>query len=80
MYFQIEGVRQGDPVSSKLFSAVLENVFRKLDWDHYGLCIDRRKLKHLRFSDGIVLFEENPNKLQKMMEELHNEITKSNYP
>ncbi|CAH2215861.1 jg23949, partial [Pararge aegeria aegeria] len=26
------GMRQGDPVSPKIFSAVLEDVFRKLDW------------------------------------------------
>ncbi|CAH2091439.1 unnamed protein product [Euphydryas editha] len=72
--FKIErGVRQGDPLSPKLFSAVLENVFRKLDWEGYGLRIDGRKLNHLRFADDIVLFEENPSKLQKMIDELNNE-------
>ncbi|GBP28564.1 Retrovirus-related Pol polyprotein from type-2 retrotransposable element R2DM; Endonuclease [Eumeta japonica] len=47
--FKIERrVRQGDPLSPKLFSAVLENVFRKLHWNYYGLDIDGRKLNHLR--------------------------------
>ncbi|GBP28736.1 Retrovirus-related Pol polyprotein from type-1 retrotransposable element R2 [Eumeta japonica] len=64
------GVRQGDPLSTKLFSAVLENIFRKLDWDQYGLSIDGRKLNQLRFADNIVLFEREPCILEKMIEEL----------
>ncbi|GBP67407.1 Retrovirus-related Pol polyprotein from type-2 retrotransposable element R2DM; Endonuclease [Eumeta japonica] len=72
--FKIErGVRQGDSLSPKLFSAVLENVFQKLHWNHYGLDIDGRKLNHLRFADDIILFEENPSKLQIVIEELNNE-------
>ncbi|CAH2098346.1 unnamed protein product [Euphydryas editha] len=36
--FPIErGVRQGDPISPKLFSAVLEKIFRNLEWNDYGL-------------------------------------------
>jgi Reverse transcriptase (RNA-dependent DNA polymerase). len=27
------GARQGDPISPKLFTCVLEYVFRKLDWE-----------------------------------------------
>lgn len=31
--FQIErGVKQGDPISPKLFTCVLEDVFRKIKW------------------------------------------------
>ncbi|GBP70293.1 Retrovirus-related Pol polyprotein from type-1 retrotransposable element R2 [Eumeta japonica] len=72
--FKIErGVRQGEPLSPKLFSAVLENVFRKLHWNHYGLDIDGRKLNHLGFADDIILFDENPSKIQVMIEELSNE-------
>ncbi|GBP74681.1 Retrovirus-related Pol polyprotein from type-2 retrotransposable element R2DM; Endonuclease [Eumeta japonica] len=75
--FKIErGVRQGDPLSLKLFSEVLENVFRKLYWNHYGSDIDGRKLNHLRFADDIILFEENPSKLQIIIEELNNESNK----
>ncbi|XP_030025374.2 uncharacterized protein LOC115443910 [Manduca sexta] len=72
--FQIKrGVRQGDPLSPKLFSAVLETIFRKLIWDQYGLRIDGQKLNHLRFADDIVLFEEHPENLEKMLEDLINE-------
>lgn len=70
------GVRQGDPLSPKLFSAVLENIFRKLDWERLGINIDGRKLNHLRFADDIVLFEEDPHKLQMMIEDLNKESKK----
>lgn len=75
--FQIQrGVRQGDPLSPKLFSAVLENVFRNLDWEHLGLNIDGRKLNHLRFADDLVLLEESPKKLQEMIRTLNTESAK----
>ncbi|CAF4744203.1 unnamed protein product [Pieris macdunnoughi] len=75
--FKIErGVRQGDPLSPKLFSAVLENIFRKLEWNEFGLNIDGRKLHLLRFADDIVLFEENPHKLGEMIQDLNKESEK----
>lgn len=70
------GVRQGDPLSPKLFSAVLENIFRKLEWDQLGLSIDGRRLNHLRFADDIVIVEENPEKLEKMIQDLNRESEK----
>ncbi|GBP21852.1 RNA-directed DNA polymerase from mobile element jockey [Eumeta japonica] len=33
-------VRQGDPLSPKLFSAVLEHVFRRIDWDGFRININ----------------------------------------
>ena len=39
------GVRQGNPISPKLFTCIIEDVFRKLDWkDKYGNTINRKKL------------------------------------
>ncbi|GBP35411.1 Retrovirus-related Pol polyprotein from type-1 retrotransposable element R2 [Eumeta japonica] len=72
--FQVKrGVRQGDPMSPKLFSAVLQNTFRKLIWDQHGLNIDGQKLNHLRFADDIVLFEEETGTLEKMIQDLNKE-------
>ena len=66
------GVRQRDPMSLK-FSAVLENVFRNLDREHLGPNIDGRKLNHFRFADDLVLLEENPKALEKMIQTLNTE-------
>ncbi|GBP13562.1 LINE-1 retrotransposable element ORF2 protein [Eumeta japonica] len=79
--FQVKrGVRQGDPMSPKLFSAVLENTFRKLIWDQHGLNIDGQKLNHLRFADDIVLFAEQPGILENMIQDLNKESEKVSLP
>lgn len=60
-HFHIKkGVRQGDPLSPKLFSATLEHVFRQLEWDDYGININGVLLNHLRFADDFILISENP--------------------
>lgn len=65
-----KGVRQGDPLSPKLFSAVLESIFRKLTWENFGINVDGTSLTHLRFADDIVLFAKSPEEITKMIEEL----------
>lgn len=65
------GVRQGDPLSPKLFTAVLEEVFRKFDWSNNGLNINGEKLTHLRFADDIVVFASTARELQQMLVELN---------
>jgi len=39
-------VRQGDPLSPNIFNAVLEDIFRKLDWKGRGLEIKSRGSNH----------------------------------
>ncbi|GBP30024.1 Putative uncharacterized transposon-derived protein F52C9.6 [Eumeta japonica] len=63
-------VRQRDPLSSKLFTAVLENIFRSLDGEEYGLDINSSRLNHLRFADDLILIEEDSNKLQAIAQKL----------
>ena len=36
----LKGVRQGDPISPKLFTAALERVFSNLDWQSKGIVVD----------------------------------------
>lgn len=64
------GVRQGDPLSPKLFIAVLEDVFRNTDWKNRGIKINNRYLNHLRFADDIVMLSETANELQDMLRSL----------
>ena len=48
------GVRQGDPISLKLFTAVIEEIFKKADLDK-GINIDGERLQNLRFADDVAL-------------------------
>ena len=48
-----KGVRQGDTISPKLFTASLESTFRKTNWEGKGVNIDGEYLNHLRFADDI---------------------------
>uniref|UniRef100_A0A914VN53 Reverse transcriptase domain-containing protein n=1 Tax=Plectus sambesii TaxID=2011161 RepID=A0A914VN53_9BILA len=66
------GVRQGDTISPKLFTACLEHVMQRLPWSKQGIKINGRRLSNLRFAEDIVLFAERPEELQRMATELKN--------
>ena len=67
------GVRQGDTFSPKLFTATLESIFRKLNWENKGVKIDGEFLSDLRFADDTFLCTETPQELQQMLQELSDE-------
>ncbi|KAK6752702.1 hypothetical protein RB195_003863 [Necator americanus] len=60
------GVRQGDTISPKIFTATLENAMRKLEWDDMGVKVDGRQLHHLR-SDDIVLVTPIISQAERML-------------
>ncbi|KAJ1356190.1 hypothetical protein KIN20_013858 [Parelaphostrongylus tenuis] len=66
------GVRQGDTISPKLFTATLQNVMRTLEWDEMGVKIDGRQLNHLRFADDIVLITPNISQAERMLTDFDN--------
>ena len=82
--FQISrGVKQGDPISSVLFIAVMQACFNELHlkWDRanqrrkgirFGLAVDTsmRNLTDLRFADDVVLFAQQRSDIAKMLEHL----------
>ena len=69
--FPIEkGVKQGDSISPKLFSAVLEKAMSKLNWVEKGIQVLGKRLNNLRFADDIVLFANNIDELQVLVNEL----------
>ena len=51
------GVRQGDPLSPKLFTAVMEEVFKKADISE-GINVDEANLTNLRFADNAALCQQ----------------------
>ena len=67
------GVRQGDTISPKLFTATLESVFRRLNWENKGVKIDGQFLSNLCFAVDIFLCTETPQELQQMLQELSDE-------
>ena len=67
------GVRQGDTISPKLFTATLESIFRRLNWENKGMKIHGKFLSNLRFVDDIFLCTEIPQELQQTLQELSDE-------
>ena len=69
--FQIKrGVRQGDPISPKLFSAAIETIFQTADLDK-GLNIDGETLTNLRFADDVALTTNNITEMEEQLNRLN---------
>uniref|UniRef100_A0A0K0DGI5 Reverse transcriptase domain-containing protein n=1 Tax=Angiostrongylus cantonensis TaxID=6313 RepID=A0A0K0DGI5_ANGCA len=60
-------VKQCDTISSKLFTATLQNVMRTLEWDNMGVKINGRQLHHIRFANDIVLITPSINQAERML-------------
>lgn len=69
--FNIErGVRQGDVISPKLFTTLLEYMFKKINFGEMGININGEKLNHLRFADDILLITERVDEAREMLSRL----------
>ena len=77
------GVKQGDPISSLLFIAVMEAIFRRLKskWmklnarrsgDYYGIVVDDAvsPMTNLRFADDVLLLAKSKTDIRKMIVDL----------
>ena len=62
---------------SILFITCLEDVFRKLNWEEKEIKICGEYLNNLKFADDIVLFTNNLETLQEMIEDLHGNSIKA---
>ena len=66
------GVRQGDTISPKLFTACLQDsIINKSNWEDKGLNIDCEHLSRLIFADDIVLIAKSPEELESMFTDIH---------
>ena len=67
------GVRQGDPLSPKLFNATLEEVFKKAEMEEEGININGEMLSNLRFADDVAIFASSIESLERQFNRLHKE-------
>ena len=68
----MKGVRQGDTLSPVMFTAAVEEIFKRMNIEA-GININGVRLSNLRFADDIILFAESEEKLKDMLEDLNNE-------
>ncbi|GFS27499.1 endonuclease-reverse transcriptase [Elysia marginata] len=64
------GVRQGDPISPKLFKAAIEMIFRKAELKH-GLNVDGKTLTNPRFADDVALVTEDTKNMEEQLNNLN---------
>ena len=70
------GVSQGDPLSPKLLTAVMVEIFKKADISERINVDVQKKLTNLKFADGVALFnEKNQNNGTKTLKQ--SELKKS---
>ena len=69
------GVRQGDPLSPKLFTAVMEEVLKKADISE-GVSVEGENLTNLRLADDVALFNETTKQMEKHLNNLNSESLK----
>jgi len=67
-----EGVRQGDVISPKLFTNLLEYMFKKIDFEDIGLNTNGERLNHLKFADDIVLVTDRIDEAREILRRLNN--------
>ena len=67
------GVQQGVILSSNLFTAAPESIFRRVTWEIVGLKIDSEYLSHLRFADDKLIFDNTPDELSDIVQDLVDE-------
>ena len=68
----MKGVRQGDTLSPVMFTATLEEIFRRMEVE-VGININGERMSNLRLADDIILFAEKEEDLSKLVNNLNKE-------
>ena len=67
----LRGVRQGDPISPKLFAATIQGVFKNAQLEEKGINIE--KLLDLRFADDVALTTEDVKGMEHQLNTVNEE-------
>ena len=62
------GVRQGDPISTTLFSIFINDAVEELNKLNVGINIDGYMSRCLLYADDLVLIAETPNDIQLLID------------
>ena len=60
----LKGVRQGDTISTNLFTATLADWFCNCDWSNRGALINRNRLSNLRFVYDVTIIAQDLEELE----------------
>ena len=77
------GTKQGDPLSSLLFNALSEQIFRCIQpiWEKKGygvrLSLTSRSLTNLRFADDVILFAKSQKQITTMLSDIQREAMRT---
>ena len=75
--FRIErGVRQGDTLSPKMFTAAVEDIFQKANLEERGININGEMLTDLRFADDVALTTTSVKEMEEQLIRLNRESNK----
>ena len=69
-------MRQGDPISPKLFTATIQEVFKNTQLEEKGINIDGEKLSNLRFADDVALTTEDVRDMEHQLITVNEESLK----
>ena len=69
-------MRQGDPISPKLFTATIQEVFKNAQLEEKAIHIDGENLSNLRFADDVALTTEDVRDMEHQFISLNEESLK----
>ena len=69
----MKGVRQGEILSPVMFTAAVEDIFKRMNIKA-GININGIRLSNLRFADDRILFPESEEKLKEILEYLEKKV------